>query len=526
MRTVHSREAFESLREHFGDKLVRHDDPPVDRLRGVGRARDLDPRLPPGPRRRLPGLADEVLGRLGSRRPAAARAACGARRSRSGAWSSAAELARTPAPWLERRAHDVGPAVGLAPQRPTTAPVCSRWHHTSTVGPAPEIVAPSAPSVAARCARARTSAGTGARGRAGAAGRAGRARRGPSRHAPGRAPAARRGATLKTASAIGTASGSAARASSVRTGSCGHDEHAPPAPPADVEPRRARRRRRSRTRPAARRRRCRDGPRARVASASTSASSSKRWSAATSPATIRGGARPQPAAERDLRPDPEREPVGRVQPLERRARARLRRSRGDLRSVSTREAPGLLDLELHVERQRRGERVEARPEVRRARRGRGRAGGAARSVRAPRARRAVERRLARDDRAGLLERGLRVLEPVAGQHAHDPLARRGRRGEQPGDRRGARRLAEDALARGEQPVRVEDLLVADRARPRRASRASPSSPPPSAPGCRSGSRSRRSRASRRARRARAARRPRPGSRTSAARLPISRKPFQ
>ena len=36
MRTRHSREAFDALRVHFGDKLLEHDDPSVDRLRRVG----------------------------------------------------------------------------------------------------------------------------------------------------------------------------------------------------------------------------------------------------------------------------------------------------------------------------------------------------------------------------------------------------------------------------------------------------------------------------------------------------------
>ncbi len=54
MRTVHSREALSSLKERFGEQVFDDDDPLVDRLRRVGRARALDPRLPPGSRRRLP----------------------------------------------------------------------------------------------------------------------------------------------------------------------------------------------------------------------------------------------------------------------------------------------------------------------------------------------------------------------------------------------------------------------------------------------------------------------------------------
>ena len=51
MRTVHSREAYEALKEHFGEQGVRDGDPRLDRLCGVGRERALDPRAParPGP---------------------------------------------------------------------------------------------------------------------------------------------------------------------------------------------------------------------------------------------------------------------------------------------------------------------------------------------------------------------------------------------------------------------------------------------------------------------------------------------
>ena len=55
MRTVHSREALGSLQERFGEDVFETRDPLLDRLRRVGRARALDPRPPPRPRRRLPG---------------------------------------------------------------------------------------------------------------------------------------------------------------------------------------------------------------------------------------------------------------------------------------------------------------------------------------------------------------------------------------------------------------------------------------------------------------------------------------
>ncbi len=68
MRTVHSREALASLREQLGEKVLDTVDALLDRIRRIGRARHLDPRPPPRPRRRLP----RARGR-------AARSAAGAR---------------------------------------------------------------------------------------------------------------------------------------------------------------------------------------------------------------------------------------------------------------------------------------------------------------------------------------------------------------------------------------------------------------------------------------------------------------
>ena len=67
----------------------------------------------------------------------------------------------------------------------------------------------------------------------------------------------------------------------------------------------------------------------------------------------------------------------------------------------------------------------------------------------------------------LAERGVGVLQAVAGEDADDRLGRRVALdhrqavGEDAGDRRGGGRLAEDSLARGEEAVCVEDLLVGD-----------------------------------------------------------------
>ena len=46
LRTIHSREALVQLRERFGEQGLRRGHPAVDPLRGVGRARRLDHRLP------------------------------------------------------------------------------------------------------------------------------------------------------------------------------------------------------------------------------------------------------------------------------------------------------------------------------------------------------------------------------------------------------------------------------------------------------------------------------------------------
>ena len=86
-----------------------------------------------------------------------------------------------------------------------------------------------------------------------------------------------------------------------------------------------------------------------------------------------------------------------------------------------REAARLADLELEVQRERGGQGIEARPEV-------GRRGRNAHHARGAPARMSSEHRaldrgqvgVARHDRAGLLERGLRILETVSRQHAHDP----------------------------------------------------------------------------------------------------------
>ena len=152
-------------------------------------------------------------------------------------------------------------------------------------------------------------------------------------------------------------------------------------------------------------------------------------------------------------------PAGRARPAARGADRRL-----------PARAAGLLDLPGGGRAVRAADGQLAR---RGARGGRGRGGRGRRGATAPgRARPGlgalvqdrvldgVEVGLARDHRAGAHQRRLRVLEPVAGQHAHDPRDALGRAVlQEAGDARGARRLAEDALDRREELVGVEDLLV-------------------------------------------------------------------
>jgi len=77
-------------------------------------------------------------------------------------------------------------------------------------------------------------------------------------------------------------------------------------------------------------------------------------------------ARPEAARQRDVGADPELERVGRVEALEA-ADREVAAVAGDRQVGDDREAAGLDDLDLGVQRQRGGERVEARPEVRRGR---------------------------------------------------------------------------------------------------------------------------------------------------------------
>ena len=149
MRTRHSREAFDSLREHFGEKLldttIRSSIAYAESAERAVSILDYRPDLAVD----YLNVADELLQppRLRTARDAAAPS-----------WS------RTPQPppddysaahvgalALERRPHHRRPALRPRARAPRPRRRSARsGDHTSTVGPAPEIVAPSAPSQGAR----------------------------------------------------------------------------------------------------------------------------------------------------------------------------------------------------------------------------------------------------------------------------------------------------------------------------------------------------------------------------------------
>src|SRR5205085_576746 len=67
--------------------------------------------------------------------------------------------------------------------------------------------------------------------------------------------------------------------------------------------------------------------------------------------------------------------------------------------------------------------------------------------------------LAGNDRGRAVDRRRRVLQAVTGEHADD--ASLGAVAQQARHRRGRGRLAEDSFAAGQQPVRLEDLVIRD-----------------------------------------------------------------
>ena len=336
-----------------------------------------------------------------------------------------------------------------------------QWHQNSTVGPAPEIVAPTRAELRARAPPAPSSADRGARGAAGGA-------RSDSPRADQR----------EVAASPGRARAATACADVVHRVGDRHLAPAAPRAPRPSAPARAGSPARPPARPAGRsapaspsaadheaavaapRRRCRGGPRARtreleqrrvelvhvVGGARGRRRSPPRWSRGRPPAGSRTGsgsvtpsagcsaskARTQrfDAVERDAR--------------RRRTRPRTRRSPPPrARGAATAPPPA---------RRSPGPRLADEAGTRTSRR---------RFTRAPPPRRASMSGSQGTTGRRAVDRRLRVLQPVAGEHADD--AALGAVLEQPGDRGRRRRLAEHALARAEQRVGVEDLVVGDRA---------------------------------------------------------------
>ena len=157
MRTRHSREAFATLREHVGEKLFETTVRAVDRLRRVLRARGLDPRPPPRPRRRLP--------RAGRRAPAAPeaegrpQARAGARRGRARRSSVRRRRAGSAAPRLARRrvaavARSRRRSLAVAPAAATTTAPAPPARPRRAPPPERRASPPPRPAAAARRRRA------------------------------------------------------------------------------------------------------------------------------------------------------------------------------------------------------------------------------------------------------------------------------------------------------------------------------------------------------------------------------------
>ena len=429
MRTRHSREAFDSLRQHFGDKLldttIRASIAYAESAERAQSILDYRPDLATD----YLNVADELLRRLGMDARRAARALAAGwpapRRhaARSRAISAGARDAPEPlqlpdvrAVGLERRAQDRRPALRLALER--------RDHRPGLLVLAPHQHArPRAGDRRAERAQRRRPLDISAE-RGYSCARYGWWRRSPkppairsrsARASPSISIAA--WATLKTASASGTDSGSAARAASVRDRLLRDDQHRLE-PHRRLEPVHAGAV--ADDEPALQRGRDVVGVALELGRQLEDVGVElEHVVGGEQPGDDRGGARAEAAGQRDLRGDRElerrRPGAGARTPAPRGSS----RSRGTSSSVWIAKAPGLLDLDLELQRQGRRQHVEARPEV-------GRRGGHANESPASAAspeHRLLDRaqvRVARDDRAGVLERDLRVLEPVAGEHADDP----------------------------------------------------------------------------------------------------------
>ena len=205
--------------------------------------------------------------------------------------------------------------------------------------------------------------------------------------------------------------------------------------------------------------RARTPPRARSAS-------SYMWSAATSAATIAAPLDPRPAASGISERIAEAcRSVDRVQVGERpHAEVASRPPAASIAGVD-RELARLLDLQLEVQRDRRGHRVEAGAEVRR------RAGHAHPAAAAHQAEHRPLDLARAPGRTGSPRGAARARSPGPSARVRSARTRAGAPSggmlQHARDAGGRRRLAEDALVGGEPALRVEDLVVADRLDPRR-----------------------------------------------------------
>ena len=188
MRTRHSREAFDSLREHFGEKLldttIRSSIAYAESAERAVSILDYRPDLAVD----YLDVAEELLRAPGDGRASPPGRLAG--RQPPHRLRQRLERAHVGAVGLKRRAHHRRPSPRLARERLDDRPgllVVRPDEHAS--GPAPEIVAPSAPSVASAVAATPLIVGTGALAAADADGRRGRRRSGPSRRGPARGPA-------------------------------------------------------------------------------------------------------------------------------------------------------------------------------------------------------------------------------------------------------------------------------------------------------------------------------------------------
>ena len=451
MRTRHSREAFDSLRQHFGDKLldttIRQSIAYAESAERALSILDYRPDLAAD----YLDVASELLKRLGlsdaRKKLKALFGALASRSERRDARSERLELhdpRPRPSRWRLRRSHCISATRGSAapaPDQHRRAGARDRRAERAELGRPPHQL---------RRARVQMRPV----GLVQAVAQAGRDQIPVRRGQPGR----ELGDLSDVADRIAPSAppaGSASRAGAVRTGLCGititassSGGHLDPAhirPVADHET--AEQRRGDVVRMAldlGRERQQRPPPRR------TSAP------AASSPATTPAALEPMPPLSGIV--EATRNSKRSAGSSRSKARTiRLPRSRRTCMSVSSRNSPVSSTSTVRNSTERGGQHVEAGTEVR------GRTRDPDAHARSPQ-NRALDRAqlgLAGDHASDLGERSVGILEPVAGEHARNPLGAAGAVHDQSRDRGRGGRLAEDALLAGKEAVGLEDLLVGD-----------------------------------------------------------------